>query len=900
MQKKHLSKNWLFKNFDLLNLHPAVSLRVELGQSTNLTALNDLQVLLQNLYIRHIYVSGASTCPSTLNRTILQRLAKNFDLSVQFNPDIPGYLADHPDQIDQILYSFVFSSEQYTTTGMDWGNDILHFYGWDPEILSLTGMGKRDLLPVSNAKNILAVYLLKNADKPDFSLEDITERLYRNKDHIIITGLSSRNKLLILRSFSVSFNNARHKFFNYMNLSHLNIVQHIHKAKIAQKIKSHISFFYDLAQILPLPYACKAFPVPGSILKFQPQLMGQIARHLSGLFSEETGNSGKVAYSHVFRAYWKELLGSALDQISDPSEFILPADHPMVEYLPADARFILLVDEQQFRIHTPYFDQTCCQIKRLASVYFSQQKNTLPVIYQNLLHTNATWQEKKYYYDHLFVRGANHIVMQMPGIEIDLVSDLATKDPNFPMYQDWFSYLHQLGNFLSDGIARPELLILYPSLNHDLSKFYLSLKQLERIGLGYEFMDYDMFNDDDLITIQDQHLDYLGKSYRIIVLPTVEIIPIATLQKLQRFFDQGGILIALGNLPKQGLTAKDTKRVDELNHELWFSTPAGSSTSFKRNDSGGRGYFLRDLQRLPDMIEELKTYIKLQVSSDQSCVLHTFRETQKTHNLFLLNTSDREVTCHIKSAYIGQPYVWDFEQMESQPCFRWSLDNNFLHITLPLNPRESKLILIDKNREPFSWQFVKGDIDGLEFINQDSRELNTWVWRRRIGKTSLQFIKGKNVRNISLQIKNRLPILNISSKNWFLESELYAGKGDLGDFSLLYPFYSGNVIYNKIILIEKEYIKDHKLILKLGRVADRCQVNINGKPAGRAFVPPWTFDISPYVKSGENKIQIKVFNTLSNQFVQKERYFNMQSYGLFGPVKIVPYRLVRINVTSGK
>ncbi len=55
--------------------------------------------------------------------------------------------------------------------------------------------------------------------------------------------------------------------------------------------------------------------------------------------------------------------------------------------------------------------------------------------------------------------------------------------------------------------------------------------------------------------------------------------------------------------------------------------------------------------------------------------------------------------------------------------------------------------------------------------------------------------------------------------------------------------------------------------LDLGRVAEVCEVRINGKPVGIGWHPPYSFDISGRLALGENRLEIRVANLWHNRLV---------------------------------
>jgi hypothetical protein len=73
----------------------------------------------------------------------------------------------------------------------------------------------------------------------------------------------------------------------------------------------------------------------------------------------------------------------------------------------------------------------------------------------------------------------------------------------------------------------------------------------------------------------------------------------------------------------------------------------------------------------------------------------------------------------------------------------------------------------------------------------------------------------------------------------------------------------------------------------LGRVVASAEVHINGKLAGIKSVPPWEFDLTGNLNSGDNKIEILVYNTLGNHFLTTpSQYIGRTDSGLIGPVTL--------------
>lgn len=120
--------------------------------------------------------------------------------------------------------------------------------------------------------------------------------------------------------------------------------------------------------------------------------------------------------------------------------------------------------------------------------------------------------------------------------------------------------------------------------------------------------------------------------------------------------------------------------------------------------------------------------------------------------------------------------------------------------------------------------------------------------------------------------------------------ELHCENGSmmLGDWSQIDGLenYSGGVWYRKNIDLTLQNRGEH-VLLELGEVAASAEVHINGQLVGIKVAPPWTLDVSPYMKEGRNRIEILVFNTLANHYATiPTRYHGSLTSGLLGPVRL--------------
>ena len=73
-----------------------------------------------------------------------------------------------------------------------------------------------------------------------------------------------------------------------------------------------------------------------------------------------------------------------------------------------------------------------------------------------------------------------------------------------------------------------------------------------------------------------------------------------------------------------------------------------------------------------------------------------------------------------------------------------------------------------------------------------------------------------------------------------------------------------------------------KVSIDLGKVKSIAEVFVNGQSVGTRLWPPFVFDISDKLKSGENKIKIRVGNLIVNDIWMKDDMKKLRIWGWQG------------------
>jgi arylsulfatase A len=105
------------------------------------------------------------------------------------------------------------------------------------------------------------------------------------------------------------------------------------------------------------------------------------------------------------------------------------------------------------------------------------------------------------------------------------------------------------------------------------------------------------------------------------------------------------------------------------------------------------------------------------------------------------------------------------------------------------------------------------------------------------------------------------------------------------DFGL--PTYSGIGVYEQTVQLTEEQM-GRRTVLDLGQVLVAAEVLVNGQSAGVRLANPFKFDISQWLKPGDNRIEIRVANTIAPHYTVTNRSENLgvTDSGLLGPVTL--------------
>jgi len=387
--------------------------------------------------------------------------------------------------------------------------------------------------------------------------------------------------------------------------------------------------------------------------------------------------------------------------------------------------------------------------------------------------------------------------------------------PDVALYMQRVSYLLRQGKPIDDvAIYLPTddawagfTLGRNPSINQAMDRLLGPSVISQVLDAGYNFD----FIDDDAI-------EKVGVPYRILVLPAVERIPLATLRKISEWAHSGGTVIATRRLPSlaPGLTEADadTPKIRELADALQVTDESRLGEALHR-------VLPADVAAAPEI-----------------GVVH--RRLDFADIYFLANTSNHKVDSPAVFRIQGMEAAW-WDPLTAR-ITRAGAGNR---IALSLAPYESRVLVFSKERTPappVSSGAAPPAVDlstGWTLTFPGSPSIHLDGLRSWTDLGDRKFYSGKATYDRAVSVPQLAP-----GRSLFLS---------FGDGT---PVNAGPRAPNGM-----------RAMLE-GPVHEAAIVWVNGKRAGSVWCAPYEVDVTQFLRPGNNLLRIEVANLALNQMAK--------------------------------
>jgi hypothetical protein len=217
-------------------------------------------------------------------------------------------------------------------------------------------------------------------------------------------------------------------------------------------------------------------------------------------------------------------------------------------------------------------------------------------------------------------------------------------------------------------------------------------------------------------------------------------------------------------------------------------------------------------------------------------------------------------------------------------ALRWYNDNSIL----PFDPYGGK--------QGYGWYCFESapGLEGFSFSMKG--EPRIWVDGEsvnynKVGDTYDVTLKNCLAKPSVVSMLVKLPYGTKGGAAFTSELKQRTGKGimSVGDWGMTdgLETYSGGVRYSQTVNIGNDMLKC-KVYLKIDDLSSTVELRVNGKYVGARVCPEWKFDVTGFLKAGNNDIEMTVYNTASNHYKTMPTQFkgNAKS-GILGKVSIL-------------
>ena len=456
----------------------------------------------------------------------------------------------------------------------------------------------------------------------------------------------------------------------------------------------------------------------------------------------------------------------------------------------------------------------------------------------------ATPLDMKAEADRFFLQGINQLIGHgwpysppsagEPGWRFYAAGAFNTHNPWWIVMPDITSYLERVSWILRQGEPANQIAVFLPeddawaaftpgkvSLTEVMPRWITPALTQAIEDAGYNF-DY----------IDSAAIESRGIHYPLLLLPDVDHISLATLQRIAEYQRRGGKVIAVGRIPAHAPGLRDGAQAST-------QVAAAAAALFKKSDGGGQ--LIAHVAELGSALHLVLTP-DMQLSTPAPAVGFIHRRLPTADIYFVANTGNVpvEISAHFGSARRFGEWL-DADTGEAR-----EMRMKEGQVLLNLAAYESRIVLLRDGSSASEGEGGAGNSTVLADLSNGWRVL----------------FAGKGAEKHMEELTS-----------WTESPETL--------------YYSGVATYRKNLQLPSSYPRNTRLVLSFGAgkpipeaaesanhpgmralldapVRDAAVIYVNGKRAGSLWHPPYELDITSLLRPGDNALELRVANTAIN------------------------------------
>jgi len=484
------------------------------------------------------------------------------------------------------------------------------------------------------------------------------------------------------------------------------------------------------------------------------------------------------------------------------------------------------------------------------------------------------------------LRGPARTTFYNPGI--------SWQQPYWDHFRAFADYEARLCALAAGGGHVAQVALFYPAADmqaHFREPDLLNRRSKDYSDLGdrlrYAGYDFDILDDHMLLEetgIDAGRLRTATESFEVLVVPRMDVLRRAALEKVFAFVRRGGAVLFVGHLPRHSVEAgaddPDLRRLlVELLGDDCHGRMAGGDR-FWRTCGAGRAGVAPDAAGAVTLLQALIAP-DLTTTPADARIVACHRRLEDGDLYLLLNHSDEARTVSLTLRSKGHPERWDPLTGAAEGIGAYGVADSRTTFRLDFQPRELIPVVLHADAA-------------------QARSATTATLLQKIP------VPGPFRFRIEETLKRPGTAWNFSDveREWTSHAEPLKvpetiQAGDWCEHGL--RFFSGIGHYETDV--ELQALPDAaRVVLSLGRVGVSAEVSVNGKRAGFVLFDPYEIDVTACVAPGRNRLTISVANTLANYYSQFSELAGKEPFeggilpedlasGLVGPVSLKVFEL---------
>lgn len=322
-----------------------------------------------------------------------------------------------------------------------------------------------------------------------------------------------------------------------------------------------------------------------------------------------------------------------------------------------------------------------------------------------------------------------------------------------------------------------------------------------------------------------------GLSYSLLVLPQLETMRPELLEKILQLVKAGGAI--LGPRPQRSPSLQHGEgadlQVQKLGEQLWGNSDGKEIKAHKVGDG-----WVFDGMDLIEVFQRLKVQPDVLLDKDDA-TLFIHRTLPDGEIYFMSNQLDSTVNISPIFRVQGkQPEWWNPIDGTIRNLPEFEASDGGIQVPLELAPFESAFVVF---RKALSQESAN---PGVNFPKPLRESILATGWQLNLDST----IAGPSITE------------GIDRLTWWNEHP-----------NEKIRYFAGKAHYQNSFALEQPLANGNRLWLDLGQLVAMAKVKVNGKEVGGLWTPPYRIDITDYVETGENSVEISVANTWKNRLI---------------------------------